>query len=120
MCVYCMFSSRRQHTRFALVTGVQTCALPIYEVDVVAPRESLRILGAADQEPPVRPPAGRLDEQRLQRRLPVLRKGAEIGEAGGVAGDDDRMSVVWGRSMSVSAELGGRRTSKIKKHIQLY
>src|SRR3546814_7122112 len=29
------FSSRRRHTRCALVTGVQTCALPIYlEVDV--------------------------------------------------------------------------------------
>src|SRR3546814_5920136 len=26
----CFFSSRRRHTRFALVTGVQTCALPIY------------------------------------------------------------------------------------------
>src|SRR3546814_21035758 len=25
-----LFSSRRRHTRFALVTGVQTCALPIY------------------------------------------------------------------------------------------
>src|SRR3546814_12233899 len=25
------FSSRRRHTRSALVTGVQTCALPIYE-----------------------------------------------------------------------------------------
>src|SRR3546814_3905418 len=30
--MYCMFfcSSRRRHTRCALVTGVQTCALPIY------------------------------------------------------------------------------------------
>src|SRR3546814_19911096 len=26
------FSSRRRHTRCALVTGVQTCALPIYEI----------------------------------------------------------------------------------------
>src|SRR3546814_10630187 len=26
----CFFSSRRRHTRCALVTGVQTCALPIY------------------------------------------------------------------------------------------
>src|SRR3546814_10566352 len=26
----CLFSSRRRHTRCALVTGVQTCALPIY------------------------------------------------------------------------------------------
>src|SRR3546814_2617856 len=27
------FSSRRRHTRCALVTGVQTCALPISKVD---------------------------------------------------------------------------------------
>src|SRR3546814_7092074 len=27
--VFFFFSSRRRHTRFALVTGVQTCALPI-------------------------------------------------------------------------------------------
>src|SRR3546814_1416670 len=27
------FSSRRRHTRCALVTGVQTCALPIYPSD---------------------------------------------------------------------------------------
>src|SRR3546814_8895093 len=27
--LYCCFSSRRRHTRCALVTGVQTCALPI-------------------------------------------------------------------------------------------
>src|SRR3546814_4810842 len=26
-----VFSSRRRHTRCALVTGVQTCALPIYD-----------------------------------------------------------------------------------------
>src|SRR3546814_5893157 len=29
-CVCFFFSSRRRHTRCALVTGVQTCALPIY------------------------------------------------------------------------------------------
>src|SRR3546814_2801000 len=28
-CVIIFFSSRRRHTRCALVTGVQTCALPI-------------------------------------------------------------------------------------------
>src|SRR3546814_2947573 len=27
------FSSRRRHTRCALVTGVQTCALPIYPLE---------------------------------------------------------------------------------------
>src|SRR3546814_2549971 len=30
MCVFLFFSSRRRHTRCALVTGVQTCALPIW------------------------------------------------------------------------------------------
>src|SRR3546814_7627227 len=29
MCLFFLFSSRRRHTRCALVTGVQTCALPI-------------------------------------------------------------------------------------------
>src|SRR3546814_1939837 len=29
ICVLFFFSSRRRHTRCALVTGVQTCALPI-------------------------------------------------------------------------------------------
>src|SRR3546814_8679059 len=29
MCILFFFSSRRRHTRCALVTGVQTCALPI-------------------------------------------------------------------------------------------
>src|SRR3546814_20580625 len=34
MCIF-FFSSRRRHTRCALVTGVQTCALPIYEGDAL-------------------------------------------------------------------------------------
>src|SRR3546814_8679928 len=40
MSLYCFcvvlffFSSRRRHTRCALVTGVQTCALPIYIGDI--------------------------------------------------------------------------------------
>src|SRR3546814_3228353 len=39
------FSSRRRHTRCALVTGVQTCALPILPEDLLAdtPREIVRI-----------------------------------------------------------------------------
>src|SRR3546814_2349683 len=30
VCILFFFSSRRRHTRCALVTGVQTCALPIW------------------------------------------------------------------------------------------
>src|SRR3546814_2979506 len=41
--VWCLFffSSRRRHTRCALVTGVQTCALPIYEVGVTLGRRAV-------------------------------------------------------------------------------
>src|SRR3546814_3171660 len=35
MCFFFCFSSRRRHTRCALVTGVQTCALPIYVRNLV-------------------------------------------------------------------------------------
>src|SRR3546814_4399304 len=34
MCIF-FFSSRRRHTRCALVTGVQTCALPISSRDMI-------------------------------------------------------------------------------------
>src|SRR3546814_206933 len=33
LCLLFFFSSRRRHTRCALVTGVQTCALPILTLD---------------------------------------------------------------------------------------
>src|SRR3546814_1727097 len=39
MCVLVFFfSSRRRHTRCALVTGVQTCALPIWKLGPAQPR----------------------------------------------------------------------------------
>src|SRR3546814_8622046 len=37
------FSSRRRHTRCALVTGVQTCALPIYRLIQIAMDGSQKI-----------------------------------------------------------------------------
>src|SRR3546814_6615425 len=41
----CCFSSRRLQTRCALVTGVQTCALPIYEEE----GRSVRLLRVGEQ-----------------------------------------------------------------------
>src|SRR3546814_2890814 len=44
-CIFFFFSSRRRHTRCALVTGVQTCALPIS----ASARASLqRLVGASN------------------------------------------------------------------------
>src|SRR3546814_3350626 len=40
------FSSRRRHTRCALVTGVQTCALPISAPNVAILPQMLAALGA--------------------------------------------------------------------------
>src|SRR3546814_1123895 len=42
------FSSRRRHTRCALVTGVQTCALPIFADDDLARLEPVLWLQRAD------------------------------------------------------------------------
>src|SRR3546814_20503657 len=43
------FSSRRRHTRCALVTGVQTCALPIYALKALLSAKSAQI-DAFEQE----------------------------------------------------------------------
>src|SRR3546814_5515303 len=41
------FSSRRRHTRCALVTGVQTCALPILVAGSIARKVSSRVTARA-------------------------------------------------------------------------
>src|SRR3546814_10848167 len=79
-------SSRIRHTSCALVTGDQTCALPI----------SLPI-GSATGSGPI----GRVVQ--VQRATP--RSTQRSG---------DRKSVVYGKSVSVRVDLGGRRT--FKKH----
>ena len=53
-----------------------------HEEDVVGPGEIRRVLRPADQKPPLGPPPRRLDEKRLERRLPVGRIGAEIRQVG--------------------------------------
>src|SRR3546814_18133301 len=79
-----LFSSRRRHTRCALVTGVQTCALPIS-----CDRKRSRMPGT-------------------KLRAPSAARSAPRGSHG------DRKSVVSGKSVSVRVDLGGRRISKKK------
>src|SRR3546814_8935398 len=52
------FSSRIRHTRCALVTGVQTCALPISATGVIRPPQAPRTLAAPGRcgQFPVRAP----------------------------------------------------------------
>src|SRR3546814_9691146 len=47
--MFFFFSSRRRHTRCALVTGVQTCALPIWVLSASVAR-TVFIRGASEPE----------------------------------------------------------------------
>src|SRR3546814_20267509 len=111
------FSSRRRHTRCALVTGVQTCALPI----------------SLDTSEDVDPKA-----QIEEAEVALYRVAEEGGEEGSVksfgtatkivlenasaalnSGGQDRQSIVWGKSVSVRVDLGGRRIiKKTKKRVE--
>src|SRR3546814_8166492 len=56
MCVFLFcFASRRRHTRCALVTGVQTCALPISAPSRIVPVRSILVFPTLLSRRPHRP-----------------------------------------------------------------
>src|SRR3546814_1496177 len=86
ICLVCsvllfFFSSRRRHTRCALVTGVQTCALPILPSPPVA---------ANPRCPKPSAPRGRGNSDMFDRQ----RRAADTGDADHGAERRDRKSVV--------------------------
>src|SRR3546814_18449162 len=64
------FSSRRRHTRCALVTGVQTCALPIYPATIMTDPE----LADATYIEPITPEvvAKIIEQERPDAVLPTM------------------------------------------------
>src|SRR3546814_1116426 len=79
---YFFFSSRRRHTSCALVTGVQTCALPIWRVGTECVLWRPQILGSEV--------LWELHE-RGEDSGALREEGARRGGAGeGVGGEDDR------------------------------
>src|SRR3546814_2602984 len=62
----CFFSCRRRHTGFALVAGVQTCALPIY-LALVRPTPALEAFMA--------------DRHYVERHVPLLKPVAAVAGA---------------------------------------
>src|SRR3546814_17331560 len=129
------FSSRRRHTRCALVTGVQTCALPIYQWQGRAQQPDLgaclhparQYRRAAPLHPPPQharaaDPAGR---DRADRSDRAQRRGGNAVEAPRHRGGDeasphldrilDRKSVVEGMMVLVRVAIGGGRNIKKKK-----
>src|SRR3546814_4290720 len=84
MCVFAVFffSSRKRHTRCALVTGVQTCALPIYlqrVVDIKLPC-GWKSHGAADWRYRVCTPACK-DDSPTGRQMELLLKNSGLGRS---------------------------------------
>src|SRR3546814_5867371 len=122
------FSSRRRHTRCALVTGVQTCALPI-----LADNGSSAFFVLAENGLPL---TG-LDLEGAAMEMDVGGKTASTGVGAAALGNPlnaaawlaqtlarkgeplkDRQSVGEGKSVSVRVDLGGRRTIKKKTKTQ--
>src|SRR3546814_18403118 len=115
------FSSRRRHTRCALVTGVQTCALPIS----LAPTPTIKALFCKSfmifssmvhrrtlLSRPARAALSQFNFETFRGIGPV--RGLWQASPGALL-VRDRKSVVEGKSVSVSVDLGGRGKIKKKK-----
>src|SRR3546814_8780433 len=107
--IFFFFSSRRRHTRCALVTGVQTCALPILnlnDVEIVAGAQ----VPCLDRNATL----GNTIANEVVSRLELVVAQRSGDRAVCVAKTRDRKSVVEGKSVSVRVDLGGRRVIKKK------
>src|SRR3546814_3781042 len=88
-CLFFFFSSRRRQTRCALVTGVQTCALPIYRVPAMTGVPEIisgsRTMYCSYQEPSVIGAeyygSPRPITRKLTRRFQTFHFLSEIGRA---------------------------------------
>src|SRR3546814_5623228 len=107
-CVFFFVSSRRRHTMCALVTGVQTCALPILEL--VDPSPARAALAAGLGLRLTMPEAARGDAD-----LVVHASGSAAGlrtalKLAGTEATIDRKSVGVGKSGKVRVDRGGGRS----------
>src|SRR3546814_13725647 len=135
--LFFFLSSRRRHTRCALVTGVQTCALPIYSccalrqaAQIVADVVRLKCLdfGAREFAPgdvnaacECGDAAGIVDQLfgahgQLRARRKVRQSAVIATRAEQQPDLEDRKSDVWGKRGSVREGVGGRGNIKKKKN----
>src|SRR3546814_9690344 len=116
---YCafFFSSRRRHTRCALVTGVQTCALPISGIT------SASGMGADFRKNSTAEPGMMLIVLSISKSTGTNAASAPAflpydttrPFKADVLYTSDRKSVVEGKSVSVRVDIGGRRRMRKKQ-----
>src|SRR3546814_20728775 len=100
-------SSRRRHTRCALVTGVQTCALPICFEPVLGPVITRNLK--------------KKDYAAIARQVCQVGFWITAAQAGiALALAIDRKSVVEGKSGSVRVDLGGSSIMTKKNQLDKY
>src|SRR3546814_12012365 len=133
MSIVFFFSSRRRHTRCALVTGVQTCALPIssglFSFVLKGGDEAARAKlidglehfgigyswgGFESLALPV-DPAKLRTATRVEYEGPMVRLHIGLEDTDDLIADLARKSVVSGKSVSGRLELGGLRVIEKKK-----
>src|SRR3546814_18007118 len=103
MCRVVFFSSRRRHTRCALVTGVQTCALPILLADIETEAQIVSfapwrageqfILAASDGRGFIAKSDDLLAETRKGRQVVTPRSGARPKVSRPLPADADYLAV---------------------------
>src|SRR3546814_14644974 len=109
--VFFFFSSRRRHTRCALVTGVQTCALPIFFPAAVTHG---KLTVSVTERPRVVQPAPFSKGQTAVEQRSNIDVTEEANPMFTFA-PGDRKSVVSGKRVSVRVDLGGRCLHTKKK-----
>src|SRR3546814_15730298 len=104
-----LFSSRRRHTRCALVTGVQTCDLPILSMQLSTISPAPRLCASAIQSS-VRRGSARVFEGSpaywRTRHSPSVSRHESMPTHPHFPPKADRKSVVLGKSVSVRVVLG--------------
>src|SRR3546814_13498803 len=102
---FCFFTSRRRHTRCALVTEVQTCALPISSPCFSAKRRKTNI------QRPKNSAMGMSQDRRLLRKV-----FSTVSENFTPYRSEERRV---GKECVSSVALGGRRISQQKKQLTI-
>src|SRR3546814_15164783 len=119
MCFF-FFSSRRRHTRCALVTGVQTCALPILKLEssIVKARPFKIETVIVKKLRAARKPLVEIFPSHLKSCMRRFRLRFGQLVINRLIDRKDRKSVVEGKRVSVRVDLGGGRIIKKKTHTQ--